>query len=402
MNKRWIAILGIGFSAIIGWSMGYIRVPYINQDHSFWVGFFTALAFISLLFLLSTIKSKTGKPSIWLATLCALAIISCAFLFHKNKSLKIENRTNQITLSAQTETIIALEQKNLMALVAGVIAAADTEIARSSTRSLNQATIDRIADLSHSLKPYKKVIHRDSIETKSYSPERGQLLLALVKMNINEISFSQIKNRATFQQAYLPKANLAKTNLSGVDLKQANLEGAILTEANLDSANLSETNLERTSILNASLEYCNLNQAVLNWANLENCNLSYATLDGTLMSNCNIRGATIRNAFIKYAILSNSVLAGADCSGTVFHIVDLSHITFQDAVLIDVDFIRVDLTDCIFENTKISKNWYPMLTKWKTVGLQQMQKNYKVDSLSDVENISKAWFLRHIKTPFKI
>ncbi|MFT4995568.1 MAG: hypothetical protein ACI9BJ_000064, partial [Flavobacteriales bacterium] len=200
MNRKAYVLISIILAAISGWGLGYIRLPYIEKEYSFGVGVLTALAIIGLTTLLtyllktkkSTGSSRYSKNSFWLILTCITTAAVCIFLYQKTHTQqnKIETQSNLIV--AQSEAIIVLEQRNLMALVATVLSAADVELAQSSTRSLSQATIDRIADLSHSLKPYRQVT-RDSIISRESSKERGQLLLSLTKMNINSASFAQIK-----------------------------------------------------------------------------------------------------------------------------------------------------------------------------------------------------------------
>ncbi|MDC1431322.1 hypothetical protein N8223_03640, partial [Bacteroidia bacterium] len=140
MNRKAYVLILIFLAAIFGWGLGYIRLPYIEKEYSFGVGVLTTLAIISLTtlltYLLKTKKSisssKSSKKLFWLILTCVTTGAICIFLYQKNytQQNKIETQSNLIV--AQSETITALEQGNLMALVATVIAAADTELAQSS------------------------------------------------------------------------------------------------------------------------------------------------------------------------------------------------------------------------------------------------------------------------------
>jgi uncharacterized protein YjbI with pentapeptide repeats len=385
VNRKAYVLISIILAAISGWGLGYIRLPYIEKEYSFGVGVLTALAIIGLTTLLtyllktkkSTGSSRYSKNSFWLILTCITTAAVCIFLYQKTHTQqnKIETQSNLIV--AQSEAIIVLEQRNLMALVATVLSAADVELAQSSTRSLSQATIDRIADLSHSLKPYRQVT-KDSIISRESSKERGQLLLSLTKMNINSASFAQIKKLATFEYADLRDAHLANMDLSGINLSRANLEGATLSMTRLDSANLFKTNFLKVQFASCSLIKANLDEATLDWANMSNSNLTRATLEGTSIRNANLRAAIIVDAFLKYADLTGSVLNESNCSRSIFHIVNFSQVNFSDAVLTDINMIRADLSDATFTQATVSKDWYAMLDAWETGGIDQIKSTYKV------------------------
>jgi len=385
VNKKVYVLISIILAAISGWGLGYIRLPYIEKEYSFGVGVLTAIAIISLTTLLtyllktkkSTSSSKYSKNSFWLILVCITTGIVCIFLYQKNHTQQNKIETQGNLIAAQSEAIIGLEQRNLMALVATVISAADLELAQSSTRSVSQATIDRIADLSHSLKPYRQVT-KDSIVSRKLSKERGQLLLSLAKMNINSASFAQIKKLATFEYADLRDAHLANMDLSGINLSRANLEGAKLYMTRLDSANLFKTIFLKAQFTSCSLIGAHLDEATLDWANMSNSNLTRATLKGTSIRNTNLRAAIIVDAFLKYADLTGSVLNESNCSRSIFHIVNFSQVNFSDAVLTDINMIRANLSDATFTQATVSKDWYAMLDAWETGGIDQIKSTYKV------------------------
>ena len=45
-------LIGLVFGIMIGWALGFLRLPYIEKNFSFLLGFIAALVFVSLLLLL--------------------------------------------------------------------------------------------------------------------------------------------------------------------------------------------------------------------------------------------------------------------------------------------------------------------------------------------------------------
>ena len=390
MNRKAYVLILIFLAAIFGWGLGYIRLPYIEKEYSFGVGVLTTLAIICLTtlltYLLKTKKSisssKSSKKLFWLILTCVTTGAICIFLYQKNytQQNKIETQSNLIV--AQSETITALEQGNLMALVATVLAAADTELAQSSNRSLSQAIIDRIADLSHSLKPYRQVT-KDSIATQELSRERGQLLLSLTKMNIDSASFAQIKKIATFEYADLRDAHLANMDLSGINLARANLKGATLLGSSLEYANLEEANLKRSQLSSSSLKNAKLKLINLDWANLSQVNISEVRLVGASLKSANLIGADFTGTYISYTNFRGANLIKANFTNTHIDIVDFSQANLTEAILDNLIIKRVNFTNVNFEKTIVNKDWFSNLKKEETVGLEKLKSDYEVASIED-------------------
>jgi len=400
VNKKVYVLISIILAAISGWGLGYIRLPYIEKEYSFGVGVLTAIAIISLTTLLtyllktkkSTSSSKYSKNSFWLILVCITTGIVCIFLYQKNHTQQNKIETQGNLIAAQSEAIIALEQRNLMALVATVISAADLELAQSSTRSVSQATIDRIADLSHSLKPYRQVT-KDSIVSRESSKERGQLLLSLAKMNINSASFAQIKELATFEYADLRDAHLASMDLSGINLAKANLEGATLLGSNLEYANLEEANLKRAQLSSASLKMAKLKLINLDWANLSNVNISEVRLVGASLKSANLTGADFSGTYISYTNFRGANLIKANFTNTHIDIVDFFQANLTEAILVDLIIKRVNFTNVTFGKTIVNKDWFSNLKKEETVGLEKLKSNYEVNNVGNKKDHLTSFLL---------
>ena len=89
------------------------------------------------------------------------------------------------------------------------------------------------------------------------------------------------------------RADLSRTDLSGVNLSRANLYGADLSRANLYGANLSGANLSRTDLSGANLYGADLSRANLSRADLSGADLSGADLSGANLSRADLSRAKI-------------------------------------------------------------------------------------------------------------
>ena len=94
------------------------------------------------------------------------------------------------------------------------------------------------------------------LTVESLSPERGQLLISLVHLNVDMSPLTE--RRATFQYADLRGANLRGANLSGIflresDLSRTQLEGANLKDADTYGANLRLAYLKNSDLRNIFL-----------------------------------------------------------------------------------------------------------------------------------------------------
>jgi uncharacterized protein YjbI with pentapeptide repeats len=388
VNRKVYVLISIFLATISGWGLGYIRLPYIEKEYSFEVGVLTAIAILSLsTFLTHLLKtkntlssSKYSKKSFWLILTCITTAAVCIILYQQNHTQQNKIETQGNLIAAQSEAIIALEQRNLMALVATVLSAADIDLAQSSTRSLSQATIDRIVDLSHSLKPYRQVT-KDSIVSRKLSKERGQLLLSLAKMNINSASFAIIKKMATFEYADLRDAHLANMDLSGINLSRANLEGAKLSNTNLNSANLQDANIMSAQMESSSFIKANLTRANLDWSDMKYANITKVKLDGASLKRANLQYADISESFIIHSSFKGANLTSSIFTNTYIDTVDLSQTNFTNANLVDIRIRRADLTDAIFLKAIVNEDWFVKLDEDKIIGIKELKSSYTVEKL---------------------
>jgi uncharacterized protein YjbI with pentapeptide repeats len=116
--------------------------------------------------------------------------------------------------------------------------------------------------------------------------------------------------------ALLKQANLANSDLQGVDLQyanlqQANLNGSNLQQSNLQYANLQQAYLNGTNLQQAYLGSANLRQANIRSVNLQQAYLGSANLQQAFLGNVNLQQANFVEANLKHAWLVGSNLRGA-------------------------------------------------------------------------------------------
>jgi hypothetical protein len=112
--------------------------------------------------------------------------VSSFLIYKQNKFLKFQLRDKDKKILQQSTLLEASKNRNLVSLMSNILGDAEQELKNSKT--LSDDIIARIADLSLSLKPYR-YLEGDSLSEKEISPERGQLLLTLIRTKLDSSSF---------------------------------------------------------------------------------------------------------------------------------------------------------------------------------------------------------------------
>lgn len=179
--------------------------------------------------------------------------------------------------------------------------------------SLSGRLEGRIAALSKSLRPYRYLAGAD-LTMRATSPERGQLLLALISAGID---LSRILGQSDFSFADVPETELSGIDLSvgcenrdalyngewhseGEEIQYMNLFGANFQGANLMSAALRCADLSNADFRRANLLFADLRSAELTEANLQGADLSHADLRGANLQNADLKGAMFAGANLTY------------------------------------------------------------------------------------------------------
>jgi uncharacterized protein YjbI with pentapeptide repeats len=397
-------LVGLVFGTLIGWVFGFLRLPYIEKNASFLLGFIASLIFTALLFMLLTvwnkrflhglISNKEGERDaqstdktilIWMVLTGVVvlgSIVSSLTIYRQNKSFKLQIQNNDSEMQKMKATVELVQKTNQTPLMSSILEEVGEELRRNPTRTLTNATINRIAALSFSFQSYQS-IEQDSLSKKRYSTERGKLLQALLLMNIDSGSFTQIKKSAVFAEADLRGVDFKGLDLSGINLKEAQLKDADLSGANLRGANLGGANFWGANLNRANLSNADLQMADLSWAQLNEAILNSANLNGAYLLNAQLRKADLNHTTLRFGQSSgalfneangaNSDFFGNNCSKANFSQANLSDSELRGTIFSEANLIGVQLNSALVDD-----NWSERLKKWQPIGGKELSKSYSL------------------------
>ena len=317
MRPKRNLLIGVVLGAVIGWAVGFLRLPYIERNDSFWVGLaggvsavllVVAVLFVwnrnSLLIRLIGRGPTAGHAGnatrvhslIWVFVSVFIVVgglASSFMIYQQNRLLETQSHAQNKRVAELTEMVESIRKGNQVLLMGNVLDQVSDELTSKPDGKLSDATIARVVALSHSLKPYRYFVG-DTLSDQQLSPERGQLLLALVLMGMDSSSLEKIMLKATFSKADLSGVNLSGLDLSGIDLSGANLNDADLRAANLSAAMLKKANLFGAKLDMTNLREANLDRAVMSWSDVNDADLSKAFMEGVDLRNARLRNTDLR------------------------------------------------------------------------------------------------------------
>ncbi len=400
-------LIGLILGAVIGWALGFLRLPYIEKNLSYLVGFISCFAFISLLLILVFVWKKNSqllklmdknsvieninKPArtltlIWIAIavfILAGGLVS-SFLIHSQTEFfekQIQNQ-NKI-IKEQSELIESSRRSSMLILLNDVLEKVDADLKNNPTGTLSDKTIASIiVAFNYTFIPYR-YWEGDSSSKKKLSPEKGQLLLELFKRNIDSTSFNKIKLNAHFSGADLRKEDLHGVNLYGADLKDADLSNADLTGAIFIGADLRNANLFGVHANKANFFSADMRRAVLIWSELNGARLDSANLNGADLSNAQLRkvdmhGARLRAAKLNGALLNEANLEGAELVDANLTRTNLTKVNLKGAYIFGAKFKEAIMTEAELSYAIAQKDWFKNLNEWHITGTTEIQENYKL------------------------
>ncbi|MBK6995124.1 MAG: pentapeptide repeat-containing protein [Lewinellaceae bacterium] len=402
MKRTKHLFLGLVIGIVFGWALGFLRLPYIEKNYSFLLGFIAALALVSLVLLLWSAWNKNFLPTqidkksfagdfkdaatqrhirvMLLGILVLGGIVGGLVVFRQIESFKLQIQNQNKKLQEMSALVETVKKNDLEPLMRSILEDVGEELKRNPGRTLRDTTIARIAALSIAFKPYK-YIEADSLSEKAYSLGRGQLLQALVLMNIDTGSFARIKERALFAEADLRGAGLKGSDLSGINLQKANLKDADLSGANLKGANLGEANLWGAKLNQANLSHSDLKRADLSWAQLNGATLAKTNLNGAKLTNAQLIDADLFDANFQWAqsggaLFNQANLISVNFRGTNFTKANLSRANLSYSDLRNINLSEVDLIGVRCNKVLVDEKWMEKLKQWQPIGVKELQEGY--------------------------
>jgi uncharacterized protein YjbI with pentapeptide repeats len=406
------AILG----GLIGWGAGYLRLPYIERSLAFWVGCVVGLSLFALVIaavfawnrnvMVSRLLGRVDPAKehvvaarshalIWILVASFIlfgGVASTVMIYRQNARLAADARQQNRRIAEQTEVIESIRKSNMALLVSNLLDDVNDELESSTNRTLSDGTVARIAALSLALRPYRYMVGR-RLSEQPLSPERGQLLMALARMEMDTASFALLLKRVSFAHADLGRADLSGLNLRTVDLRSAHLVDADLTKAILDSANLADVNMNGADLRQSSLKAAHLERADLSWTDLRSASFALSNMDGVTLEGARAQRSDLAEASIRYARLNGALLSESNLESAVFFMSEATKVGFNGANLNQADLRKVSLSDADLTDAQLNgvlvqeEDWLQRLDDWKTIGGAQVRNRYRL--IIDATGLSK-------------
>lgn len=337
---------------------------------------------------------RIGFITLLLALLpTAILVIQTYLLNQQNRRIDVQNNliTNQNRRLDQQTYLQEAERRSALIFIYGnLLETIDREIReneeKTGKRSLSPQTIGQIVALSQRLKPYR-YLENDTLISQALSPERSQLLISLVKSDLDSSTYLEIYKNANFSYADLEQANLEGEDLRYINLNHANLAKANLRRAKLGFSNLQSIRLDSTDFVSA-----NLFLSTLNDSEIRNSNFQFANLKSTSFKNCSINKSKFNNANLCNSSFENSTIDSTFFNGASFNndleittVIDYSDFpsvfiptlsgffdttrqqldtsryrksSFIFATLRNTYFIHANLANVIFRSSKIENSYF--------------------------------------------
>jgi uncharacterized protein YjbI with pentapeptide repeats len=408
MKEKRNLLISIGLSAILGWTLGFLRLPFFEKNFSFLLGFIACLALVLLGLLIGSVWEKnnflpylfsknsdtpntfTKNTFLAIFTLSLIVVggFASSFLFfQQTKFSKIHAEQQHKKLAEQFELEATTRKSNSLILMNNLFDKIEEDLKSHPKRMLSDEMIERIATLNYSFEPYQ-YFDGEKFSEKKWSRERGQLLLSLAKMKIDTSSFNQIKSKVSFLGADLRKVDLAGADLSNTDLREANFDHANLVGANLSKANLEKASMQKANLSEAKLNETNLKNSTLQWTEFQAAELAGVFLNGANLSNAKLRKVDLIGADLRWANLSNVFLTGANLSNANLLETNLSQTNLEQANFTEANLITTvfnganltgaNLTEANLLAAKVEEDWLEKLDKWQVIGAKEIQASYKI------------------------
>lgn len=422
--------IGILIGTFIGWGLSNLLMPFDVVRFSFLLGFVASLVLATLLIMAwffwkrkpdGNNLAEKSKSLAWLLRsffVILTGVLGSFIMIRQNDIHQSQKQFQQQQIIQQNLLMQSVRNSGMGDLMNNIFDKIDEELTNNPKRILSESTIDRAAALSSSLKPYGQ-LEGDSLSKRKLSPERGQLLLALVKMGLDSNSFNQIKSKGDFSGSDLMDADLKGANLRWAPLQEANFKGADLDKANLSEVNLWGANFWGAKLSDANLRGANLERSDLKWVDLNGADLRDVNLRGVDLSNARMNGVDLRGSDLKWSQLRNVSLKNANLSNVKMLGVDFTRSDFSDANmneaylkhakfieadlrkvnlnkaflaganfkgadLTEVDLRHTDLKKVTFSESNLdhvkisSKDLLKELEDWNAIGIDYIRNNYKI------------------------
>ena len=239
--------------------------------------------------------TRLGAFTLLLALIpVSILVLQTFILSEQNDKLQFQNDR----IVEQSRLLDGQRRSSYVFLLGGIVEKMNAELVSNDDRTLSKELCSQIIALSHSLTPYKFLLEDGSLSD-YYSPERTQLFIILMELQLDKETNSYLLSRGNFDNLYLNdysilnlKANFFESknsSLKNVDFKRCELNYIKLEESNnLHNLIIKESRVNSIMIMGTdSLENgseVNVESSYINMAGLVQSNLNKIELSNTIVN----------------------------------------------------------------------------------------------------------------------
>jgi len=379
---------------LMGWAIGYLNLPYLQNKYLFWLGslaVFSAFA-IAFIFKRSRFGKKTTKLFKWSFVFSIFLSIGL-FVFtllierkekanEKQQALNAQFRKDKISFNFQKENFRQrkLVEKSLK------------NIDFSSSMKADSAIIE-LQFLTKELNPVQ-FQYQDSLLL--VSPGRGILLKSLFDLQLDSSLRNRLIKELDFSHAYLKEVDFSGLIARSINLHHAYMLACDLSESDFQYADLSHCMLKESNFDNGNFDHAKLNLSNLNWSTINNASFISVEATGATFDQSVIKGSIMDSSDLRWGSFRNS-----DLESTSFYTTDFLSANLKFAYLkacdlryarvVRVKFKGADLTNAKVKELAVSEGMLGTLDKIDVQGADAILSNFE-EQADRTELFPNAYF----------
>lgn len=288
------------------------------------------------------------------------AIVGSIFIRNQNDLIKIQNNLIEkeiVRLDQQTYLQEAERRSGLVFLFSNIMDLLDQELKEDynsdGIRNISPQLSGRIISLSQRLQPYK-FLDGDTLSKDALSPERGQLLINILKSDLDQETLDILLSESNFQYSLFSGITFSKVALNSIDLSYSTFNRVTFDSVIFNDAVFDKVNFNKISFNTTVFSFAQFENSKIGIAGNHDLSLEYSDLINSVILEEEF--SFIGNNFlgITHSDVKNSVINGS------FDILDLS-----DSKISNLDLIG-ESKKMNIQNTVIcnSVNWLSSFAKY--------------------------------------
>lgn len=307
------------------------------------------------------------------------AIIGSVFIKNQNELIEVQNgliSKEIIRLDQQTYLQEAERRSTLVFLFSNIMDLLDKELKEDynndNIRNISPQLAGRIISLSQRLQPYK-FLENDSLSSRAYSPERGQLLINLLKSDLSQNTLDELTK----------EGNFTSSNFSGVTFSNITVNDIDLSGSRFDKTEFKNVNFKSAMFNDCEFNNVLFDTTFFEFSGFENTYIGVSQKYNVEFNNCNLKNIHIKDNDKIYFDFVDSLKIWESNGEKLFLDGEFGVIGVQDSDIENFDFVgsanELIISKSSFHNTK---NWKSTFKKF--ISAPRGSRGYKrfhVDSL---------------------